>query len=411
MPVLLAGAGGRSAAAAGADPAARSVRRSLRGREIAYPVLLALGAIDAAGYSVIGPVLPSLAITTGASPRTLGWLTAAFPLTMLVGYLLAVRLLRISRPDAIFLGALGLLAVGSLPFIFTDGLGALFAGRMVMGVGSGALWIAVTFRTLEYWPGQEYRCMSRVIAAYSVGALVGPALGSLPGSHLPFAAYLGLLLLAVPAVLMLPSPAVRLPTVQDRSALRLRGFWFSALAVMFAMMAPGMLDGVLPLHFATKLTQSQIGLAYALTALVVAVSATAAGRVRPVPVLLVGGVAVIGGIATAAMTGAVWAWLLALAVIGAGTGATETGSTGVLLDVVPTDRIVTAMVVWSQIGMVGYLLAPALGAPLAQQYGFGAVALVPLLAGVAVVVAGLVSGVLTGRGTRAGPGTGAGHRS
>jgi hypothetical protein len=55
------------------------------------------------------------------------------------------------------------------------------------------------------------------------------------------------------------------------------------------------------------------------------------------------------------------------------------------------------MVVWSQVGMIGYLLAPALGAPLAQRYGFGAVALVPLAGAFAVVVAGLVSGVLSGR--------------
>jgi MFS family permease len=244
--------------------------------------------------------------------------------------------------------------------------------------------------------------MSRVIAAYSVGALLGPALGSLPGSHLPFAAYLALLLAAVPAVLLLPKPAVRLPTEQDRSALRLRGVWFSALAVLFAMMAPGLLDGVLPLHFATGMTQSQIGLAYAGTALLIAVSATGAARVPPTVALLVGGVAVIAGITAAASTGTVPAWIVALAVIGLGTGATETGSTGVLLQVVPTDRIVTAMVVWSQVGMVGYLLAPALGAPLAQQYGFRAVALVPLAAGVVVVVAGLLSGVLTGRSAGAG---------
>ena len=46
-----------------------------------------------------------------------------------------------------------------------------------MGVGSGGIWIGVTFDTLERWPGQEYLCMSRVFAAYSVGGLIGPALG------------------------------------------------------------------------------------------------------------------------------------------------------------------------------------------------------------------------------------------
>jgi MFS family permease len=395
MPVVLAGAGGPVGAAAGADdPLGSSAWRSVGGRNFVYPVLLALGVIDAAGYSVIGPVLPTLAVATGASARTLGWLTASFPLTMLVGFVLAVRLLRHAHTAAVFVGGLVLLAAGASVFVLTDQMFALFAGRMVMGVGSGALWIAITFRTLEYWPGQEYRCMSRVYAAYSVGALLGPVLGILPGARLPFAAYLGLVLMAIPVVLTLPAPAVRLPTTQDRSALRLPGFWFASLAIMFAMMAPGMLDGVLPLHFASRLTQSQIGLAYAATALLIAVSATASARVRPTVALALGGVAIVVGIAAAAMTATVLAWLVSLAVIGLGTGATETGSTGALLQVVPTDRIVTAMVVWSQIGMVGYLLAPALGAPLAQQYGFGAVALVPLAAAVAVAVTGLASGML-----------------
>ena len=78
MPVVLAGVGGRTGAAAGAhEPLVVSLRQSLRGGAAVFAVLLALGTIDAAGYSVIGPVLPALAISTGASPRTLGWLTAS----------------------------------------------------------------------------------------------------------------------------------------------------------------------------------------------------------------------------------------------------------------------------------------------------------------------------------------------
>jgi MFS family permease len=109
----------------------------------------------------------------------------------------------------VFVGALVLQAAGAAVFVLTSSIVLLFAGRMVMGVGSGALWIAVTFRTLEYWPGQEYRCMSRVYAAYSVGALLGPGLGALPGSHLPFAAYMVLLLAALPAVAVLPGSGSR----------------------------------------------------------------------------------------------------------------------------------------------------------------------------------------------------------
>ena len=54
-----------------------------------------------------------------------------------------------------------------------------------MGLGSGALWMGVTFAALERSPGDEYAGMSRVLAAYSVGGLVGPALGALGGVRSP----------------------------------------------------------------------------------------------------------------------------------------------------------------------------------------------------------------------------------
>ena len=45
----------------------------------AYPLLLALGALDATGYSVIVPVAPAIADATGAGPATIGLLVASFP--------------------------------------------------------------------------------------------------------------------------------------------------------------------------------------------------------------------------------------------------------------------------------------------------------------------------------------------
>ena len=50
---------------------------------------------------------------------------------------------------------------------------------------------------------------------------------------------------------------------------------------------------------------------------------------------------------------------LFLAAVGIGLG--NTGSLGLLVEAVPVDRIVTAMVVWSQIGIIGYLLGPLAG--------------------------------------------------
>ena len=57
-------------------------------------------------------------------------------------------------------------------------------------------------------------------------------------------------------------------------------------------------------------------------------------------------------------------------------------STGILLEAVPTERIVTAMVVWSEIGIVGYLVGPLAGGLVTQGLGFGMLVIVPLVAAV-----------------------------
>jgi MFS family permease len=157
------------------------------------------------------------------------------------------------------------------------------------------------------------------------------------------------------------------------------------------MMSFGTLDGVLPLHFAVRLSQAQIGIAYTLTGVLVAVASAAAGRTRPEVALLCGGVGIVGGVTLAGATGTLGAWAVALAMVGLGAGAAETGATGVLLDVVPSERIVSAMVVWSQVGMLGYLIAPTLGGQVVTHLGFGWLGLVPFTAAAAVLVAAAVA--------------------
>ncbi len=359
------------------------------------PILLVLAVTDSAGYSIIGPVLPALGRSTGASVTTLSLLAACFPLAMLGGLILAGRLGSSGRTRGALLLGLALLVGGSLAFGGAGSLPMLFAARSVMGVGSGCLWIGLTIRTLEYWPGEEYVRMSRVYAGYSIGALVGPLLASLGGVRAPFVAYAVVLLACVPLVLRLPTPAAHGQLERDRSALRTSGFWYAAMAILFAMMTFGTLDGVLPLHFATHLSQSQIGITYTLMAVLVAASAAAAGLTRPWVALGGGGLAVVTGIALAGATRTVPVWGIALVLVGLGAGAAETGATGVLLEAVPTERIVSAMVTWSQIGMLGYLIAPTLGGQVVTRLGFAWLGLVPLAAAVATLVAAVVAGLRT----------------
>jgi MFS family permease len=123
------------------------------------------------------------------------------------------------------------------------------------------------------------------------------------------------------------------------------------------------------------------------TSAAVAVAATAAARFAPRRALAVSLVCVVIGIGLAGASDAVQVWIVALVVAGIGIGAGNTGAIGVLLETVSSERIVTAMVVWSQIGIAGYLAGPLAGGALAQTLGFWAVGLVPLAGAVLLLVA------------------------
>ena len=348
----------------------------------AYPVLLAFGALDAAGYSLIAPLLPVISSQTGSSAAVIGALVGAFPLGIVVGFPIAGRAVIRRSIRTTLLVSLALLASGSLAFVFTSSLPAYFGGRFVMGVGSAGLWIAVTFATLERWPGQEYLCMSRIFAAYSVGGLIGPALGATGGIRTPFVLYLALTVAAVPAAILLRTPSERRPFSPDRSTLRLGGFWAASAGVMFAYLALGLSEGVLPLHFATGFDQGQLGLVYVVLGLIVAGAASLAARYAPVAMVVTSTVLVTLGLGLAGASAAPIIWVVAMAVVGIGVGFATTGSTGILLEAVPTERIVTAMVVWSEIGIVGYLVGPLAGGLVTQSFGFGMLVIVPLVAAV-----------------------------
>jgi MFS family permease len=356
-----------------------------RGEVAAYPLLLALGALDATGYSVIVPVAPAIADATGAGPAAIGLLVAAFPAGMVAGFALAGSLVRRSGARPLLMGSLAVVALGALGFVLGGSLAVYFPSRLLMGLGSAGIWIGVTFDTLERWPGQEYLCMSRVFAAYSVGGLIGPALGVFGGIHGPFLAYLVLLVVAMPLVLFVGEPAIRREFAADRGALRTRGFWVASAAILFAALALGVLEGVLPLHFAERLSQAQIAALYVGASVVVAVSASGSGGMRPRPLVFAAVVLAVAGITLAGMAAHVPLWVVALLLAAVGIGLGNTGSLGLLIEAVPVERIVTAMVVWSQVGIIGYLLGPLAGGIVAEGPGFAYVGLVPAAAGLTVV--------------------------
>lgn len=363
------------------DGAARAPSRTL-----AYPLILGLSALDAAGYSVIAPVLPAIARETGAGPATIGALAATFPLgIILVGFPIGGRWIQRRSAESLLAASAVVLAAGTLPFLLSDELGFYFLGRLMMGVGSGGLWMGIAYSTLERWPGSEYRCLSRVFAAYSAGSLLGPAFGAIGGIHAPFAAYLVLALAGAIAVLAMGPPAERRSFRADRSALKSPGFAAAAVGMAFAVLALGVIDGVLPLHLGSRLEQRGIASLFIGVAVIHAMGSIVGARFPARRSLVISVVLVVSGVAFAGVWESPLAWFGALAVAGVGIGFGETGSVGVLLRTVPPERSVTAMVVWSQIGIVGYLAGPLVGGVVAETLGFAWIGLVPLVAGLLVV--------------------------
>jgi MFS family permease len=92
-----------------------------------------------------------------------------------------------------------------------------------------------------------------------------------------------------------------------------------------------------------------------------AASAAAAGGKRPRPLVFTAVLLAIAGTSVAGVATDVPLWLLALTLAAVGIGIANTGSLGLLVEAVPVQRIVTAIVVWPQIGIIGYLLGPLAG--------------------------------------------------
>jgi MFS family permease len=378
-------------------PAAGSTARHDRAT-FAYVVLLTAGIVDAAGYSIIAPVLPGIARSTGAGPALIGVLVASFAAGSVLASLLAGAGVKRGWSTRVLLLSLALQFLGALGFVLGHGMSVYLLSRFVMGMAAGGVWMGITFNILARYPGQEYLCMSRIFAAYAVGGLVGPALGSLGGIARPFEVYLVLVLATGVLVAVMGESRSARSFDTDRSALRLRAFWLASAGLLFAVLGLGIVDGVLPLHFGSQLSQSRIGLLYAAIAVVVAAASAMAARLRPRSALVAAlGLIVVGIAVAGAAMHQVPVWVAALTVTGAGIGLANSGSIGVLLEGVPTERIVTAMIVWSQLGIVGYFIGPLAGGFVAQTAGYRAIGLVPLLAAVPVLLLAIGVGTANDR--------------
>jgi MFS family permease len=115
---------------------------------LAYRLLLGLGVLDAAGYSIIVPVAPAIADQTGAGPATIGLLVASFPLGMVAGFWLAAQVMRRRGVRPLLLVSLGPLVGGAV----AEHVGYAAIGLLPAAAGLVVLTLAFTSRARQPGP-------------------------------------------------------------------------------------------------------------------------------------------------------------------------------------------------------------------------------------------------------------------
>lgn len=154
-----------------------------------YGVIWTTVAIDLIGFGIVLPILPRYAEQFGASPTTIGLLSASFSLAQLILAPLWGRLSdRIGRKPVILISLFGT-ALGSLITGLAGSLWLLFLGRIIDGASGASVSVAQAAVADVAPPHRRPQLMGMLGAAFGVGFVLGPtlgALGALGGAHVPF---------------------------------------------------------------------------------------------------------------------------------------------------------------------------------------------------------------------------------
>ena len=162
-------------------------------------VLFVTAFVDMVGLTMIVPLLPFYATEFGGSAAVVGVLISAFAVAQLVVAPAWGRFSdRYGRRPAILAGLL-VTAVAYVLFALAGSLGLLLVSRIVQGLGGGTIGVVQAYVADASAPDQRTKSLGWLSAVTSLGAVAGPAIGSLlvdlGGRHAPGAVAAALSLL------------------------------------------------------------------------------------------------------------------------------------------------------------------------------------------------------------------------
>jgi multidrug resistance protein len=144
--------------------------------------------VDMLGLAMVIPLLPFYATKLGASATIVGVLIAAFSIAQLASAPLWGKFSdRYGRRPALLAGLL-VSAVAYIIFAYASTLWLLLLSRIVQGLGGGTIGVVQAYVADASDPNDRAKSLGWLSAATSLGAVVGPAIGSVLihwGRHAP----------------------------------------------------------------------------------------------------------------------------------------------------------------------------------------------------------------------------------
>jgi multidrug resistance protein len=151
-------------------------------------VLMITAFVDMLGLAMIIPLLPFYATKMGASATIVGVLIAAFSIAQLASAPIWGRFSdHYGRRPALLAGLI-VSAVAYVIFAYASTLWLLLLSRIVQGFGGGTIGVVQAYVADASDPNDRAKSLGWLSAATSLGAVVGPAIGSVLirwGHHAP----------------------------------------------------------------------------------------------------------------------------------------------------------------------------------------------------------------------------------
>src|SRR5690349_3623198 len=142
-------------------------------------VLFVTAFVDMVGLAMIVPLLPFYAAELGASATVVGLLVSAFSVAQLAVAPVWGRMSdHYGRRPAILAGLL-LTGCAYLIFAFAGSVTLLLLSRLVQGLGGGTIGVVQAYVADASPPEERTKSLGWLSAVTSLGAVAGPAFGSL----------------------------------------------------------------------------------------------------------------------------------------------------------------------------------------------------------------------------------------